>query len=886
MTNQTLSTIIEELAQLDKLFDNEQQFIPSAKQIINKVKGNIADRFSAGEPACVLVRERSNFIDKLLLKLWQHYIPQPDPDIALIAVGGYGRKELHPGSDIDLLILLRHDNHEHYQEAICKFLTLLWDLNIDIGHSVRSLTECVKEAEKDITIATNLMESRLLSGANELLDSVQNSTNSTNIWCGPKFFEAKWQEQIQRHQKFHDAVYNLEPHVKEGPGGLRDIQMIGWVAKRHFGATTLHDLVRHRFLTEEEYTTLMEGQEFLWRVRLGLHIITQRREDRLLFDYQKTLAELFGYQDKGHRLAVEEFMKDYYTFITELNRLNEMLLQLFQEEILLKDQPKKITPLNNRFHIRHGFIAAKNDSIFKRYPFALLEVFLLIQQNPEIHGVTAETIRLIRNHRHLINDKFRHDWRNRSLFLEILKQPAGITHQFRRMNRYGILAAYIPAFDKIVGLMQYDLFHAYTVDEHTLMVVRNLRRFTVPAFQHEIPLCSKVIEKIPKLELLYLAGLFHDIAKGRGGDHSKLGAQDALQFCLDHGLSTYDARLVSWVIENHLILSATAQRQDITDPDVINAFAAKVGDQIHLNYLFLLTVADVRGTNPEIWNNWKNSLFSELYIQTTRALRRGQENPIDKAERLEEVKAQTKTLLKQSKVSSNNIEKVWLNLNEDYFLRHSPDEIAWHTLAINSAQQLPLVMLKDDPQRGATSLFIYTPDQNYLFATITKLLDEMGLNVLDARIITTHTGQALDSFIVLDANGEPIKDDHQVENITNKLKTALSQLNKNDAPSKRRMPRRLKHFHIPTEITFSTDLLNNRTIMELIAADRPGFLAYVGKCLVKCDVKLQNAKISTMGERVEDVFFLTNHDNEPLGNQQTFECLKKNLKKFLDGDRE
>ena len=880
-----MNTIHDELSQLDGLLNDEQQLISCAKDTINKVKNNIAERFKAGEPACLLVRERSNFIDRLLVKLWQLYVPQTDKNIALIAVGGYGRKELHPGSDIDLLILLRNDNHDDYHEAISKFLTLLWDLSIDIGHSVRSLSECITEAEKDITIATNLMESRWLCGESDLIQTIQAATSSENIWCGPKFFEAKWQEQIQRYQKFHDAVYNLEPHVKEGPGGLRDIQMIGWVAKRHFGATTLHDLVRHRFLTEDEYICLMEGQEFLWRVRLGLHIITQRREDRLLFDYQKTLAELFGYKDKGHRLAVEQFMKDYYTFITELNRLNEMLLQLFQEEILLKDQSHKTTPLNNRFEIRHGFITIKNPSVFKRYPFALLEVFLLMQQNPQIQGVTAETIRLIRSHRHLIDDKFRRDWRNRTLFLEILRQPTGITHQLRRMNRYGILAAYIPAFEKIVGLMQYDLFHAYTVDEHTLMVLRNLRRFTVPAFQHEVPLCSKIIQNIPKLELLYLIGLFHDIAKGRGGDHSKLGAQDALQFCLDHGLSAYDSRLVSWTVENHLILSGTAQRQDISDPDVINAFAAQVGDQLHLDYLFLLTVADVRGTNPEIWNNWKNSLFSELYIQTTRALRRGQENPIDKAERLQEVQTQAKTLLEQSCISSKDTSNTWLNFNEDYFLRHSPEEIAWHTCAINSSQEPPLVMLKDDPQRGATNIFIYTQDQDYLFATMTKLIDEMGLNILDARIITSDTGHVLDSFIVLDGNGEPVTDELKIENIIKKLKQALAQLNKGDSPSKRRMPRRLKHFHIPTEITFSTDILNNRTIMELIAADRPGFLAYVGMSLVKCGVRLQNAKISTSGERVEDVFFLTDQNNEALSDQDTFECLKTNLKKLLDGNR-
>ncbi len=875
-----------EISELDAVMDDEQQLIRIARTLLKNTKSNIAERLKSGAPPCQLVNDLSNFVDALLLKLWQHYIDPEDRNIALIAVGGYGRRELHPGSDVDLLILLREEHHQHYNEAISRFITLLWDLKIDIGHSVRSLSECITEAEKDITIATNLMEARLLAGANDLYTDMCTSVSPKKIWSGKDFFEAKWQEQIQRHAKYHDAVYNLEPNIKDGPGGLRDIQMIGWVAKRHFGATTLHDLVTHRFLTEDEYVSLMKGQEFLWRVRLGLHTLTHRREDRLLFDYQKTLAELFGYKKRGHRLAVEEFMKDYYTIITELNRLNEMLLQLFQEEILLKHQEKSRQPLNNRFQIRHGFISVRHEAIFRCYPFALLEIFLLLQQNPQLHGVTAETIRLIRSHRYLINGKFRKDWRNRTLFLEILRQPEGVTHQLRRMNRYGILAKYIPAFGKTVGLMQYDLFHAYTVDEHTLMVLRNLRRFSVPSLAHEKPLCSKIVKKIPKLELLYIAGLFHDIAKGRGGDHSKLGARDALAFCLEHGLSTYDSRLVSWLVENHLIFSSTAQRQDISDPDIVNEFASQVGDQARLNYLFLLTVADICGTNPEIWNSWKNSLLSQLYHSTLRALRRGLESPIDKAEQIKEIQTQARTRLSELKITPKDIQKIWGNFNEDYFLRHSADEIAWHTSAISTAKEPPLVLLREDPLRGATSIFIYVQDQDYLFATITKLLDEMGLDILDARIISTQSGFVLDTFIVLDAKGKPIRDAHQRDKIVTQLIKAISQINKQDAPSKRRMPRRLKHFHIPTNITFSSDIINNRTIMELIAADRPGFLAYIGKALVSCNVRLHNAKISTMGERVEDIFYLTDLNNQPLSDAQTFECLKKNLKNFLDGHRE
>ena len=858
------------------------QRIPAFRSALQQLTAAQTERFKTGADAVLLVQERSRAIDALLQAAWPGFFA-PDTEVALIAVGGYGRGELHPGSDVDLLILLGDTAVSIHKSAIEGFLTFLWDIGLYLGQSVRTVDECSAEAARDITIATNLMEARHLIGPVSLFHAMSAAVQPARIWPNRDFFEAKWQEQIARHRKFHDAVSNLEPNVKEGPGGLRDIQMIGWVAKRNFGAVDFSELVTHQFLTTGEHAALMLGQAFLWKVRFGLHILANRREDRLLFDYQKTLAQMFGYTDTTHRRAVEHFMKDYYVTITELSRLNEMLLQLFQEVLLHAEDSSVPQPLNRRFQIRKSFLEATDPSVFKRYPFALLEVFLLLQQHPEIGGVRATTVRLMRDHRYLIDDKFRNDLRNRSLFMEILRQPRGITHELRRMHRYGILAAYIPAFARIAGLMQFDLFHVYTVDEHSLMVLRNLRRFSVPEFAHEVPFCSKLAQQIPRQELLYLGGLFHDIAKGRGGDHSKLGADEALQFCLHHGLSNYDARLVAWLVRQHLIMSSTAQRQDISDPEVVTNFAKQVGDQTHLDYLFLLTCADIRGTSPELWNGWKYALLSELYHATKRALWRGLEHPIDKQERLVEIQLAAREQLQRAGFKDSAIDGLWNTFNEEYFLSHSADEISWQTqIILERADELPLVVVHEDKQRNASAIFVHAQDVDYLFAGITSTLNQIGLDILDARVITTEAGLVLDTFTVIDAQRRPIEDRFQIADITTRVTRIARNPSKEKALARRPLSRRLKAFSMPTEITFSTDTTRRRTVMELITSDRPGLLSLIGKALAECEISLHSAKIGTFGERVEDVFYLTDKRKQPLRDETQFACLGARIRELLD----
>ncbi len=879
-----ISTPVRDWSQFDRQLATTDAPLPLFRQQLAAANDELQRRFLAGEAVDTLVHARAGLMDQLLRRAWQRLVTADADDIALVAVGGYGRHELHPGSDIDLLILLAEDHTaEAYAEAIERFLLFLWDLKLEVGQSVRSVAECTRQAEQDITVATNLMEARLLYGPRDLFQAMKAAAGPDRVWPSAAFFRAKIEEQQARHHRFHDSGYNLEPNIKESPGGLRDLQVIGWVAKRHFGAETLHDLVGHGFLTEHEYRALNEAQNFLWRVRCGLHYLTGRREDRLLFEHQRTLARQFGYRDKTHSMAVEQFMKDYYRTVLRLSRLNEMLLQLFEEEILLADEPGEPLPLCENFQARHGYLEAVGDDIFLRKPTALLELFVTMARHPELRGVRAGTIRLVRDHRYLIDEAFRRNPEAHRLFIELFRQGAGLTHELRRMNRYGVLAAYLPVFGHIVGQMQHDLFHIYTVDEHTMFVVRNLRRFTVPEFHHEFPLCSDIIARIKKQEVLTLAGFFHDIGKGRGGDHSLLGAADAVEFCREHGMGEYDTELVKWLVENHLIMSTTAQRKDISDPDVISEFAHRVGSQKRLDHLYLLTVADIRATSPSLWNSWKDALLADLYRATSRALRRGLDNPLAHQDLIRETRAQALGLLTRRGCDKAAVHAFWQGLNDDYFLRHSAEEIAWQTRSIlekPEGDDQAMVRAWGKTHRGGTEIFVYTRDRESLFATITATLEQLGLDIIDARVITSRDQYALDTFLVLDHNGEAITDPQRLEEIQQRL---TQQLARGELPpqQKGRLSRRQKYFPIATEVWFRDDLNNRRTVMEVITSDRPGLLARLARALLACGVLLQSAKIATFGERAEDIFFVTDGQGNPLDSAQ-FDCLRESIKRLLE----
>lgn len=858
---------------------------PLCRTALEHADAWLDQQFLAGHSIRELIRLRARVVDTLLQQLWERHA-WPGDDICLVAVGGYGRSELHPHSDIDLLILLTDEHATLYHRTIERFVTELWDLHLNIGHSVRTLTECCTDAAADVTIVTSLMESRPLAGHSSLYKHLVHCIRPPGIWTSPDFFRAKWAEQEARHHKYGDTGYSLEPNVKHSPGGLRDIQTVGWVAKRHFGARHLQELLERGFLLDDELALLKRGQDYLWRVRYALHHIAGRCEDRLLFDHQRTLARMFGYRDDDTRLAVERFMQQYYRWVLAIGELNELLMQHYEEIILRADEPEELIELNPRFRVRNGYIEACHDQVFADTPSALLEIFVLMGSDARIRGVRAATVRLIREYRTTIDERFRCDPRNNHYFLQLLNAPHRMIVQLQRMKRYGVLGHYLPEFGQVIGQMQHDLFHIYTVDAHTLEVIKNMQGLLQPDVPELFTLAARVIRQLPRIDLLYIAGLYHDIGKGRGGDHSLLGAQDAARFCRQHGLPRRDARLVVWLVKQHLLMSTVAQRQDISDPDVIHRFARAVGDQRHLDYLYVLTVADIHATNPTLWNGWRASLLSQLYTATLRALRRGLEHPVDRQEWIEESQESALALLLQRGQPEARVRELWAHIGDDYFMREKVDDIVWHTEAMAChADSAPLVLIKSSPEHpeGATQIFIRAREHASLFAVLAADMEHLELSVQDARLYSATAGYVLYTFFVLDADGGPIGDDaSRIAEIRSNLMESLHLAKPFPEIIRRRTPRQLRLFSTPTETHVFQHPGKPQTVLEVITPDRPGLLARIGRIFVEHGIQLQNAKITTLGARVEDVFFITDLQGHPIHEQSRLDAIQTAIRSELD----
>mgnify|MGYP000579941513 FL=1 len=708
-----------------------------------------------------LVHARAWLVDQILRMAWQQY-SWPE-EAALVAVGGYGRRELHPQSDVDLLILLGNDLEESsWQGCTEEFITFIWDLGLHIGSSVRTLNDCCEQAKGDITIATSLIESHTIIGKADLRKQVFDWVISEQAWSDEAFYKARIESQLERHRSTNDTEYNLEPNIKKSPGGLRDIQTIGWIGKRHFGLRYMAQLSGRNYLNQDELDTLKESTNYLWTIRYALHLVAKRPEDRLLFDHQRTLAAFFGYEDNDDALAVEQFMHRYYRTAMHVAELNQTLLQLFDQAVLHAHDEDTVVSINRRFELRNGRLQACYTSVFLRQPFAIMEAFVILAQHPQCNAIGAECKRLIQAHRHLIDDKYRLDIRVHSLFMELLRSPERMSHTLLEMQRQGVLGDYLPSFSKIVGRMQHDLYHIYTVDAHTMKVVKKMRELLLPREQKRFPVAGRLVHQLPKIELLYIAGFFHDIGKGSGRDHSVVGAEEVRHFCKQHQLGKWDTELVSWLVRHHLLMSMTAQKRDISNPDIIHEFATKMGDQLHLDYLYVLTVSDINATNPALWNNWRASLLRQLYTATNRVLRLGLDVPVNHQGLIEQSQTDARKLLQAQRFNPASVMRLWKNLGDDYFIRENAKTIAWHTRTILNHQiEGPLVAISEtsfSAFEGGTQIFVYTQDKANLFAVLCAILGQLNLDIQDARIITTEDGHSMDTFIVLDSHGNTINE--------------------------------------------------------------------------------------------------------------------------------
>jgi [protein-PII] uridylyltransferase len=822
------------------------------------------------EPRQLLARH-AQLIDRTVKAVWGEI--EPSDSAALVATGGYGRGELYPCSDIDLLVLLPGEPGPGERERVERLIGTFWDIGLEIGHSVRTVQGCLDTAAADITIQTTLLEARFLTGSRRLFRGLQAGLEEQ---LDPvAFFKAKLLEQEQRHAKHQDSPYSLEPNLKEAPGGLRDLQTIQWIARASGMGRSWNDLVAHGLLERHEARQLARTEAAFQDMRIRLHYLAGRREDRVVFDFQGALAAQFGYADTPDLRASEAMMQRYYRAAKTVTQLNAILLQNLQARLMpRRDVP--LRPLNERFQVRGELLEAVEEDLFERQPTAILESFLLMMQHPELRGMSAPTLRGLWRARRRIDARFRRDPTARLLFLHILQQPRGIVHEFRRMNQYGILGRYLPEFGSIVGQMQHDLFHVYTVDQHILMVLRNVRRFTMAEFAHEFPLCSELMSGFERHWLLYVAALYHDIAKGRGGDHSALGATDVRNFCKRHGLSAEDTDLIAFLVEHHLAMSAVAQKQDVHDPEVVRAFAGRVATERRLVALYLLTVADVRGTSPKVWNAWKAKLLEDLFRAARRALT-GQPQAHDAA--LAEKQAEAARLLKLYDLSDNVKERLWAQLDTAYFLRHDPQEIAWQTRTLHyrvDADQ-PVVKARLAPFGEGLQVMIYTKDREALFARICGYFERAGFNIVEAKVHTTRHGYALDTFLVLGQGADAHYRD-MIERIEAELPREVDSQAPLDPPRGGRLSRRVRHFPISPVVNIRPDERGSYQVLTLVAADRPGLLYGVARMLARHQINLQTARINTLGDRAEDVFLVT---GEALSNSKKVLQLEQELLKEL-----
>ena len=761
-------------------------------------------------------------------------------------------------------------------ERIERVVGLFWDIGLAVGHSVRNLDECIAEAKKDVTVQTNLLESRLIIGNPSLFTSFQ--TQMSSAMDVGAFFNAKLQEQEQRYARFDDTAYNLEPNIKESPGGLRDLQVVLWILRSLDLGSDWKALVKRGLISQSELRQIAKHEQHLQMLRIRLHFMAKRREDRLIFDLQNALAEDLGFVNTKRYRASEQLMRDYYKSAKAVGLFNEILLKLLKE--LALPEAIEIKPINSRFESYNGLLSAKSNSLLQRNPSCIFEMFLLLQQHPEVNGISANLLRTLQRVKNLVNRDFRQDAKNKALFIEILKQPNGVTETLKRMNRYGILGNYIPAFGRIIGQMQHDLFHVYTVDEHILHVLGNLERFSIKILSHEFPLCSKLFVAFNAPHLLYLGALFHDIAKGRGGDHSQLGTSDAKRFCKQHGLSKEDSQLVAWMVGLHLTMSSTAQKSDLSDSQVIENFSLLMRDERHLTALYLLTVADIRGTSPKVWNAWKAKLLETLFLSAQRLLTGDASRLFDEVSTR---KAEAKATLSHYSILEHSYLTLWNNLGEQYFLRHTSQEIAWHArlLLRHIDTKEPIVRARLSPAGDGIQVMIYTPDRDDLFACICSFFERIGYTILEAKIYTTKNSYALDSFLVSDQIDKSVSYRDLLNYIEYELGNDLRSNTSLSAPTKGRLSRQVKHMPIKSNVTIESLFASNSHKLEIVAGDRPGLLSTIAHAFLAHQVQIQTAKINTLGKRAEDVFLISGKSGAKLSDD-TIEALKKVLTEIFN----
>lgn len=848
------------------------EFTAAAKPLLVAERARLLQCLAQGVGVEELIGAYREAIDGLVRKAWTLCLPA-DAALALIATGGYGRGELYPHSDIDVLICGGESEQSRHAGAIAGFSTLLWDAGLKLGQAVRSVDQCLAAGRGDASTYTALLETRLLAGDAGQLQALQAAVRSPDVFGARDYFEAKRIEQRHRHAKFHNTADNLEPNLKEGPGGLRDFHTLNWLAKKLYGVPSLAGLVPIGLLGEAEWQALHRNWRIVARLRFGLHLLVKRPEERLLFDHQMRLAECLGLKDTDGNLAVEQLMQDFFRSAAILLRINDRLLQRFEEHLA---DAQAVVAVDDRFVLKNGYLLALDNRFGQQGPTAIFALFAAWSRLPECKGLHSDTARGLAESLTGILPYDRQAPEVRSAFMALIGETHGV-QSLQRMARFGILARYLPEFGQVTGRMQYDLFHVYTVDQHTLNVLEFIHRFQIGR-QDGFTLPHEVFPRLRKAHLIWLAGLFHDIGKGRGGDHAELGADDFLRFAEAHALPMADTQLVEWLVRKHLLMSLTAQKFDISDPAVIQTFAGQVADREHLDYLYVLTCADIAGTSPKLWSAFKDQLLADLYIATRYVLRIGLEHALN----AEDIRLETRNMamakLMDAGCNADAVDGIWQSFPEDAFLRYRPDQLVWQTQCILG--QLPAatqIQVREFGHQDSLEIFLRTPDRDGIFSGLMATLDRLNLGVVHARLLPANDGHVLDNIIVLKGSHTP-----DVKRIAQTVQAAL----KDPAsikPAKHMLPRQLRHFKTATRIEFSPSPTPDRTLLSIVCADRPGLLADIAYALLQSKVRVHDARIATFGERAEDIFTVSDRNDRAIADEAQQQRIRDALLDYLEG---
>ena len=855
-----------------ELSAGSSEFTAAAKSYLSELRAKLLVGLAKGIAVETLIGQYREAIDALLVKAWKLSLPS-DAELALVATGGYGRGEMYPHSDIDILVCGSESAQNEHADAIGRFFSLLWDAGLKLSQAVRSIEQCIQESRSDPSTYTALLETRWLCGNADILSALESAIRAPDVVDAREYFEAKRLEQRNRHAKFHNTADNLEPNLKEGPGGLRDFHTLNWLAKKLYGVPSLAGLVPIGLLGDAEWQALQRNWRIVARLRFGLHLLVKRPEERLLFDHQMRLAECLGLQDTEANLAVEQLMQDFFRSAAILLRINDRLLQRFEEHLASE---QIIEAVDEHFVLKNGYLLALDNRFSMQGLQSIFNLFAVWGRLSDCKGLHSDTARGLAESLSVIKPYREQPKPVCNAFMALISEPHGV-QSLQRLAKLGILARYLPEFGLVTGRMQYDLFHVYTVDQHSMNVLEFIHRFQIGK-QDGFTLPHEVFPRLRKAHLIWLAGLFHDIGKGRGGDHAELGADDFLDFADAHGLPTADTQLVEWLVRKHLLMSFTAQKHDISDPKVIQTFAIQVADREHLDYLYILTCADIAGTSPKLWNAFKDQLLAELYIATRYAMRIGLEHALNAEDIRNETRNMALAKLMDAGFDVDAIDDVWQSFPEDAFLRYRPEQLVWQTQCIlGQIHNATQIQVREFGHQDSLEIFLRTPDRDGIFSGLMATLDRLNLSVVHARLLPASDGHVLDNIIVLKGSHTP-----DIKRIAQTVLAAL----KDPAsikPAKHMLPRQLRHFKTATRIEFSASPTPDRTMLSIVCADRPGLLADIAFALLQSKVRVHDARIATFGERAEDIFTISDRDDHAIKDETLLQSIREALLDYLEG---